>query len=103
MSSLKSVDLFHGVAFYLHNTVETGANILVGRMVSCFNWGKHFFSPIKLCSLFLPLFFRASLISSHMRSNSGSSSEANIAWAVSFKLHARCLITLSEREGDSNT
>lgn len=45
--------------------------------------------------IFLPLFLRASLMSSHMRSNSGSSSAANIAWAVSFKLHARCLMTLS--------
>lgn len=45
MSSLKSVDLFHRVALFLHNTVETGANILEERSVSCFNWGKHFFPP----------------------------------------------------------
>lgn len=50
-----------------------------------------------------PLFLHDSLISSHMRPNSGSSSEANMAWAVSFKLLARCLITLSERGGDGKT
>lgn len=50
MSSLKSVDLFHVVALYLHNTVKTGANILVERSVFCFNWGKHFFPHQALLS-----------------------------------------------------
>lgn len=45
-----------------------------------------------------PLFLRDSLISSHMRSNSGSSSEAIMACAASFRLLALWRMILSVRK-----